>query len=300
MTFKIATDFDGVWTDPLEEAGSVRAMLVRETAAFSELPEEHVRADFEDIAELVRAEPHAYGWAPQGRITAYVDEDPFVFCNGLSGWVDRNADRDPRARRYREAILAAGEASLSEFADRCFREGTAAWREANDHALVDGAAEVLAELHGLGAELVVVSNSGPEKIVGWFRAAGVDAGVEDGAALRVRGNARKFTLGEGDEALTVGDRTVLVDRPHYRAFLEDERPDLVIGDVFSLDLALPHALRGRGADGAPSTLVLRRGTYTPAWVAEGRAGGAIDHVVDHVGGLVDVVRARLEATRSTP
>ena len=57
----------------------------------------------------------------------------------------------------------------------------------------------------------------------------------------------------------------------------------------SLDLAMPHVLRTRGVEQAPSTLVLRQHAHTPQWVTEGRAGSAIDHLVTSVGELPALV-----------
>ena len=64
----------------------------------------------------------------------------------------------------------------------------------------------------------------------------------------------------------------------------------MIGDVFSLDLALPHALRSAGHPAAPDLLALRRHPHTPDWVLDTLGDGAIDVVVDHVRDLVTVVR----------
>jgi hypothetical protein len=76
-----------------------------------------------------------------------------------------------------------------------------------------------------------------------------------------------------------------------------ERPQLVIGDVFSLDLALPHVLRARNHPAAPRELVLRRHPHTPSWVLDGRAGGAIDRIVDDVADLLAVVEGRRDTLR---
>jgi hypothetical protein len=107
----------------------------------------------------------------------------------------------------------------------------------------------------------------------------------------VRGQAGKQVLGPGDDHLVLAGRRIGVDRPRYRAVLEEERPDLVIGDVFSLDLALPHVLRRARAPGAPRMLVLRRHPHTPKWVLDTRADGAIDRVVDDVAELPALVES---------
>ena len=87
----------------------------------------------------------------------------------------------------------------------------------------------------------------------------------------------------------MGGRSIFVDRPAYRTLVADEAPDVIIGDVFSLDLAMPHVMRREAAVGAPRVLALRRHTHTPSWVLDGRADGAIDVVVDQVGDLADSI-----------
>jgi phosphoglycolate phosphatase-like HAD superfamily hydrolase len=290
VTIKILSDFDGVWTDQALEAENVKIYMAAEAARYAEVSGDEARADFRRFEVAVQSAPAEYGWAPDGRITAYVDEDPFCVPNSIAMYLERVDD--PQGVRYRDAILAGGEPSLSAFADRCFLTATADYREQHPPALVPHAKEALEALHEAGAEIVVVSNSSSEKIVGWFQRAGVDAGTDHDSYLRVRGQAGKQVLGPGDQSIEVAGRAVYVDRPQYRAVIEAENPDLVVGDVFSLDLALPHVLRREGRTEAPRELVLRRHRHTPTWVHETRAEGAIDTVVDDVVELVHVV-ARL-------
>jgi FMN phosphatase YigB (HAD superfamily) len=295
MTVKILSDFDGVWTDQAFEAAEVKLYLEAEAARLAGVSADRARAHFERFDAIVKASPHAFGWAPDRRITAYVDEDPFCEANSIAGYI-AGADGDADAARYREAVLAAGHPSVSAFADRCFVAATSAFRAQHPPALVPRAAEMLRELTRLDAEVVVVSNSTAEKIVGWFREIGVDARAEPGGELRVRGSAAKFALGPSDDSIEVGGRRIFVDRPKYRAILEGERPEVVIGDVFSLDLALPHVMRAAGHAAAPRELVLRRHPHTPRWVLDSRANGAIDRVVDSIGELAASV-ARLSDAR---
>ncbi|MEM7307199.1 MAG: HAD family hydrolase [Planctomycetota bacterium] len=290
MAIRILSDFDGVWTDQATEAEHVKAYQHREAARLAGVDADEARRDFAEYRGRVLEEPHRFGWTPDGRITAYADEDPFCEPNSIAGWIESVADSDERAGRYRDAILAEGFANLTAFADHCFLTATGTFREEHPPALVDGAGEVFQALHDAGAEVVVCSNSGSEKVVGWLRHAGVDAGEDEGHLVRVHGNAGKWALGASDRAIAVGGRTIFVDRPKYHTVFEEERPDVVIGDVFSLDLALPHVLRGEGAPFAPRLLALRRHPHTPGWIAATRADGAIDLLVDRVAELVPTVR----------
>jgi phosphoglycolate phosphatase-like HAD superfamily hydrolase len=287
---KILSDFDGVWTNQALEAEQVKLFLTAEAARLAGVKPETALAHFREYETQVRNTPERYGWAPDGRITAYVDEDPFCVPNSIAVYVEEGAEAHTRA--YREAVLDSGYASLTAFADYCFMTAAGQYREQHPPALVPGTAEVLHELHGLGAEVLVVSNSPAEKIIGWFTAVGADAGTSAEHDLHVRGRAGKQTLGPTDESIEVGGRRIFIDRPSYVNVIEEEDPDLIIGDVFSLDLALPHVLRTRGNPKAPRTLVLRRHDHTPDWILDSRADGAIDRVVEGVHELIELVQTK--------
>ncbi len=313
MSFKILSDFDGVWTDPVHEADSVRALMVAETARLAGEADERVAADYEAYRLLAMERPAQNGWAPPrwtaGRITAFVDEDPFCAGNAIAGVLGEVAggahqvEAGLRARTERYARVVLGQAfgtgfeSMSDFADHAFLTATAAYRTDHPPALVDGAADIAHALLDAGIELVIVSNSGTDKILDWFGKLGIpghdaeEPGPEGDRSIAVRGGAGKFILGEADTSLSVSDRTIFVDRPRYAGVIEAEAADLVIGDVFSLDLALPHHLRSQGAAYAPDQLVLRRHDYTPSWAADGRADGAIDHVITDLAELVALATA---------
>lgn len=286
MPLKLLSDFDGVWTDQAIEAEGVLLYTAAEAARLAGIAQNRALADFRAFEAEVLASPERHGWAPDGRISAYVDEDPFCRSNAIAGLLERARDGRPRA--YREAIEAAGFASVGAFADRCFLGATERFRRDHPPALVPGAESALRELFEAGIELVIVSNSPAEKIQGWFAGLGIEAPGE--ARLRVRGSARKFALGPSAAGFELGGRRVLVDRPAYREILEQERPDWVVGDVFSLDLALPESLRREGLTGAPSGLILRRHGHTPGWVLAAAQGGPIDRLIEHPAELAGLLR----------
>ena len=284
---KILSDFDGVWTNQGREADEIRRWIIEESARVLDDDLEAVRAEVGGLRERMMTEPHAWGWAPDGRrISAYVDEDPLCSPSALCMYIEHSGDAV--AGRYRDAIRAEFE-TLAKFGEHCFRSAMVTYRDRHAPAIVEDAAAQLQAVIDTGAEVVVVSNSDASKIVAWFRGAGIDAGEGDGFALRVRGSAGKQTLGETDESIEVGGRPIVVDRPLYRKAIDEENPDVIIGDVFSLDLALPHVMRKAGIASAPSRLVLRSHPHTPQWVLQTRAEGAIDDVVDSFGALASLL-----------
>jgi phosphoglycolate phosphatase-like HAD superfamily hydrolase len=286
--FKILSDFDGVWTDQANEADYVRRFAIDALARALGSTAADAEAQWNGFVARAKATPGEHGWAPDGRISAYVDEDPLCEGSAVCRLLDTSNDAD--AVRCREALARAGHATLAGFGEYCFHGGTARFRAEHPPCIVPGAKQMLRGLVDAGAEIVVVSNSVTEKLVDFFDHAGIHAVPHESAAkgeLRVRGNAGKWFLGPTDASITVGGRSIHVDRPRYRAVLVDERPDLVVGDVFSLDLALPHVMRGEGR--GPRVLVLRRHPHTPAWIAGDRAHGAIDAIVDQVGDIAGVI-----------
>ena len=126
------------------------------------------------------------------------------------------------------------------------------------------------------------SNSPPEKLGDLF----AKIGVTEGAGLRWVGGAKKWWIDDPSSMHLFGGRHVRIDRPHYRAILEEVRPDVVVGDVTSLDLALPAAMRSAGELRAGTRLVLRRTSGSPDWATSqpqlAPHERAVDETVDSV------------------
>ncbi len=284
---KILSDFDGVWTNQGPEAELLLDWMIDKLAEFAGVPKAQAQEELGVLRATMKESPEKNGWAPDGRISAYLDEDPLIESSALSRVIGQG--ESDTAKRYAKAVTDAGHETLAAFSEWCFNAATASFIDTHPPCLIPEAAALLKAIEDAGAELVIISNSGTEKITKWFESAGIEAGEGEGHALRVRGSARKWFLGDTEDAMKFAGRRVALDRPEYRSAILSERPDIIIGDVFSLDLALPHALRGRSILQAPDTIVLRRHKHTPDWVTETRAGGAIDHIVDSVSELPALV-----------
>src|SRR5436853_574452 len=118
-------------------------------------------------------------------------------------WTLPEAEGVAHGAELDEALLAlAGERD---------RDATRAW--------IAAARAVLAA----GVEVVVVSNSGTDKLRRWFAHARVPASLHPervAGALRLRGAARKFVLAPGAPVpLVVGSLRVDVARPDYARVL---------------------------------------------------------------------------------
>ena len=293
---KLLSDFDGVWTFPREEGLAHGEEL---DAALEALVGEGERAPVREwIARArtaVRAEPVRYGWVSAGRISAFGDEDPFTEHGALLHYLHERRTDDPLAERLASAIEAEG-LTLDAFGGRCHVAGVQRVEARRGPGITPTAAGAGRSLLGGGIEVVVVSNSGTEKLDRWFRHAAVPARVHPEHApreLRLRGSARKFVLAPGaGEGLAIGGVRVDIARPDYEKVLREERPDAVVGDVFSLDLALPLALKRREPEWRHVRLFWLVHPYTPERMKRELASLPAGEVEPVEGGLAGVA-ARL-------
>jgi len=268
---KLLSDFDGVWTNPAAEARAQGEYL---DATLLEWTAPATRAETAEWLARARAatlaDPTRYGWAPGGRLSAFADEDPFSPHSALLHYLHLHRVDDPRAAALCAAVEAHGFADLEAFGGKAHAMGVQRAVATRGPGILPAAADAGRRLLERGVEIVVVSNSGTDKLATWFDHAGVPQRVHPErakGALCLRGAARKFVLGGPELApVMLGATKVDVSRPYYDAILRDERPDAVVGDVFSLDLALPLALRRREPAFAALRLFWLIHEYTPAWL----------------------------------
>ncbi len=275
---KLLTDFDGVWTDPSGEAAFIREIITGEVSRLTGEGESSIRPRLDQIREDIRRQPTEHGWEESGALSAYADEDPYIENNALCRAIALHHPDlwKPISREY---------ADFGAFGYACYKAG--AQRQAEDETalLRSEARQLLENLLAAGWEIVFVSNSSGDKLVSCLG----DLADSAGGPIRIRGSACKFVLtgGESPQTRTLAGRTVRIDRDHYRTILEEERPDVVIGDVFSLDLALPLCLREADPDLLRTGVVLMNNDYTPAWSREALGSFTGTAVVD---GLEDFTR----------
>ncbi|HTR97261.1 MAG TPA: hypothetical protein VMH61_05115 [Candidatus Acidoferrales bacterium] len=291
---KLLSDFDGVWTDPVAEA---RVQGVRlDEALVACVPEggaDAARAWIARARSVAAAEPGRWGWANAGRISAFGDEDAFAAHSALLHWIAAHVGEDPLA-----AALVAGaiarEGSLETLGVRAHLAAVASVEATRGPGVLAGAVAAGRTLLAAGAEIVVVSNSTGEKLARWFAHAGLPHTTHprrEPGALRLRGDARKHVLDPGGaRPFELGGLAIDVARPHYEAILREEAPDAIVGDVVSLDLALPLWLRRHEPSWRDVRLFWLVNAETPARLRRAFAHGApgIEPLED---GLAGVARA---------
>jgi len=293
---KLISDFDGVWTLPHDEALAQGEVLDTTLAGWAPPGQaDHVREWLRAARAATKREAWRYGWAPGGRLSCFADEDPFAAHSALLHYIHEHVADDPVARMLAGAVQASEHRTLDALGGWSHAEGVRRVAAARGPGVLADAAAAGRAMLAAGIEVAVVSNSGTDKLAQWFDHAGVRETIHpehaDGA-LRLRGSARKFVLDpERRDPFVVGDVTIDVARPHYEAVLRDEQPDAVVGDVFSLDLALPLALKRREAAFADMRLFWLIRDYTPEWLRRTVGPAAAGEVEIIEGGLAGVAAA---------
>jgi hypothetical protein len=294
---KLLSDFDGVWTQPAAEAEAQGRYTEETLVGWAPSAERGAwSAWLAQARSAVLAEPGRYGWAPGGkRLSTFADEDPFTIHSALLHYLQLRAEQgDPVAAGMRSAMAAQGFADVDTFGGHAHVMGVERVVALRGPGILPDAAAAGHQLLADGVEVVVVSNSAPEKLTAWFGHAGLPHTLDPERRpghIRLRGGAAKFQLDpERTEPLRLGAVEIDVARPRYRAILEDERPEAVVGDVVSLDLALPLALKRSGDAWRGLRLFWLVRSYAPAWLAAEVRRGAGAEIELVAGGLGEVAR----------
>ena len=251
---KIVFDFDGVLTDLTHEAQCVIDLFRDRLGTKS-------HSLVSELESRFKKDPLSYGWKMHGRVSAFFDEDLFVANIALATALDEL--NTPESIKLLENIQAKYEVqNFSELGQRCFDEVIAKTARGEIEPLESDSRVLLNELQENGHKVVIVSNSGTDRIENILKLSKVNIGPH----LKIRGGARKFELGTEPKKIKFVDRDIDIDRPAYLSALLEEKPDAVVGDVFSLDLALPLHLSENAIDGfKPIKVCLRQRPYTPSW-----------------------------------
>lgn len=277
---RILVDFDGVWTTVDGQAAAVDAARGRQLTGLSGLPPSHVAACEAAVAAALTDGPLEHGWRLDGRLTAYADEDPFLRHNALCCGIGILAGRgEPACRELRDALLARGHADLGALGSAIFLEASHDYLADHGHDLLPAAPDVLRALLAL-ADVTFCTNFAPDAVAhSWEPRGFAFAGPQATPGLHLRGAARKQVLtADPPRQETFGARPVAVDRGHYREALAVERPDVVVGDVFSLDLALPLVMGREEPASCRPLCLLARTRFTPAWSLELARDGGLERL----------------------
>ncbi|MCM0607200.1 MAG: HAD family hydrolase [Xanthomonadaceae bacterium] len=254
---KIVFDFDGVLTDLTHEAQAVIDLFQSKLGTES-------RGLLKQLNSAFSQSPLSYGWKMHGRVSAFYDEDLFVQNIAMATALDELSPKQT-SELLKKIQGEFGAQTFSELGQQCFDQVVAKTSRGEIQPLEAASKNLLNELQDKGFKVVIVSNSGTERIENILKQSGVTLCPH----LKIRGGARKFELGTEPKKLQFVDREIDIDRPAYLEALMEERPDAVVGDVFSLDLSLPLYLSENSVDGfKPLKVCLRQRPYTPSWTVK--------------------------------
>ncbi|MHC4380104.1 MAG: hypothetical protein ACYSU1_03310 [Planctomycetota bacterium] len=291
--FTFLTDFDGVWTNPWRELQAVHQTVREELARLAGMAPEELESAYQEFRTAVLGQPERHGWHLDGRFSSYVDEDYFAVPTSIGQYIDQAPC--VTSGTLRDGVLREF-GSVLEFLDHCYHDTCARFRLEVDHDLTEGAERVLEWLCSEEVNVVFATNAPADKVMDWFSHHGfgvADARETDpgSSPLRVYGRSGKQFLGDSGATMDFAGREVHVDRPHYREILERESPDLVVGDVLSLDLSLPLAMRVEGHKAAPKGIGIMDLPHTPQWVRDSVSTlpGHVDFLVPHITALPRLV-----------
>ena len=268
---KILLDFDGTLTNIEQEYEFECRYIMSELKREFGLDEETINALFDVAKAHVADNACEHGWCDNDRISAYCDEDLFMTVASTMTLLDKwLAAADERA----DVLRKHGVAGATPMMDLTQRAHAAINAEPLS-AFNTPEPVVVKAIHELlerDCEVVVVSNSPAERIIDKFEFVGlkpVDHLDNPSARFRIRGHAKKFCLGDNPLPVEFGSRCVDIDRPYYADILRKERPQVVVGDVFSLDLALPIEMaRREPMVYEDMQMYLRTRSYTPQWAID--------------------------------
>lgn len=264
-------DFDGVYTDPTDE-GIACFQHFRDKIANLKLKavglesSQQVDSWLGEARARSASRPFHFGWRSEGRVSAFMFEDPFIRNIGLADFLDHLVEIGDKKARFvlghlikEEKIQSYGELSEWSFHQLKLKKKpdpqTKAWVE---------------DAINKGHEVYIVSNSSTEKIEEFLNQNSYSLTTRP----KVRGGAKKFGLGTSAKPLVIakdknyGDVKVDTDRPMYEQALLEIRPDAIIGDVFCLDLALPIRLQREGKLDLKWGLFYRHRDYTPSQMVD--------------------------------
>ncbi|HLC59054.1 MAG TPA: hypothetical protein VJH34_00850 [archaeon] len=233
-------DFDGTLVSMRNKSLEYRKTIIEELSLWTGLNYEAVEKDFNYGRELVLKNPTEYGWNVNGYKSFFGDEDPFVLYTSAADAMNRNLP----------AYKIMKNDDFMERIDRIFHTVTNHERPPISKK-TKKALEKLLDMY----DVTIVSGSSNESIKKCLD----DAGLE----IETIGNAKKVFVDTNFDKVNrhlniINKYKIELRRPYYYDILSKiDGRKVVVGDIFSIDLALPKEL------GIP--IILKKNYYTPMW-----------------------------------
>ncbi|MEO8447407.1 MAG: hypothetical protein ABI528_07925, partial [bacterium] len=278
---KLISDFDGIWTEQGDEAGFVWNYIIDAITDLSGYQRKGTELFLQQCKMEMNKSPEKYGWFIGDNAACFYTEDPYGDNNAVFNYIN-NVNTDGLSFEFAEQIILIRASiikkyrSLADFSQECFMLSTGYYKSLGKLEPVSNANAIVREINSFGTDIVVVSNSTTDKIKYLFSRASVEVSsdpLSQRKKVHARGDAKKYMVYNSDTTIEksykINDKIeVPLRRSNYHQILIEEKPDFVIGDVFSLDIALPLYLRMNDKKFSELKVIQRVQTYTPDWVRD--------------------------------
>lgn len=264
---KILFDFDGTITNVAHEYEWLQNHFIRLASDALQISPGQCRALLDDALLDVSRSPHACGWTSNGMLSAFCDEDPFMLFTAAieraGSWLAGDCPAPHPIRCRRADLMQIAQSAYADLHD----EPLSVFNAPEPQAV-----KTIHTLLMRDCEIVVASNSPAPRIIRKFEHVGlrpVDNDDNPSAQFRIRGNAQKFVLQNPPDTIRCNGRDIHLNRPNYAKIIRDERPQVIVGDVYSLDLALPiECAKREPRIYEDFQAYLRMRPYTPSWAVD--------------------------------
>lgn len=305
---KLISDFDGVWTNQEREAEYVRNFIINRVSKLTSIKPDDVKSIFEECIKNMNKTPHDYGWNYDKCVACYYGEDPFGDNNAIFDYINKTASKSSYSNykqnlaKIKEAVLThTHNKTLADFSNECFTKSTSQFKLEGKLRPVSSAENAINELNHLGVDVVIASNSKTDKIEHLFLKAGFKVTNEKSirrGKLHAIGEAKKYVIdpsfNEVPERMEITKNyKPELRRKNYHQILLDEKPDYVLGDVFSLDIALPLYLRLHDPHFKKMKVIQKIHPHTPDWVKDYLGSNKVKGIafmIDDVAQLPEIIK----------
>ncbi len=252
-------DFDGTIAAIEEHTEAFKESLINGLSEKTGLRSSRVKKDFKDGEKKVIENRSEYGLVINGFTVAVADEDPYILYRSVA---------EALYKHYESYRFCGFGDFRNVFIEKAFNDVSPM-----PSSITRSTANILEDL-AKKTNLIIVSNANKDRI----RKALMEAGLN----IPFIGKAGKTFIDPAfkkvGRRIEVGGFNIDIRRPRYYKILESiGGRKTVVGDVFSMDLSVPHRM---GID-----IMLKENSYTPDWskdfvASEGRLVGSLGELLD--------------------
>lgn len=283
--YSIGFDFDGVFTDSTNHVADYRNRVFRMLTQLTGTSISQLEQECQEQVAHLEANPTTTGWAPVGEIAAFWNEGPqflatatFELLLALEKYktvTEEHFHEEIKNVEWFKPKIKAGKSDLYNVLEFHFRSAHTAVDHRYDQQLVNDLCNKMAEM---GYAASMISTSPEQDIVRILGQVNMDI---YGGTLKFNFDKGFVKYGENMQVMH-GPHTYTVNNVRSKVYhdviekVEQKQGPMkaVVGDVFTLDLALPLAMGKH--------IILKKNDYTPAWSENYVHNHERGHVVEDI------------------